>query len=368
MQLDGLQSERFSAALRNAFTLQGLGRMLLYKLNLRLEDYAAAGDAQQMVFELIAYFNRDDRIEALIIAAREAAPNNSQLFAFAQGFGLGSTGSSRQQLERIIEESNSMLDPDLFRAKLGLQEMRVCRVEVTAPVGTIFGTGFLVSPDTLLTNHHVIESMLPAGHSPHDRAPKVNACARFDFKRLHNAQGQVVGRNEGRTCAFAEDWLVDFSPVSRNGSAHEDELDYALIRLSEPAGSDLMDGNANTDKPLRRGFVDIPTAAVHMAQGSSLFILQHPRGEPLRLALETKSVLGLFDNKTRVRYTTNTMQGSSGSPCFTHTWELAAIHHSGDPDFDPAHKPAYNEGTTISAVMEMIRLHGHAADVGARAD
>jgi hypothetical protein len=370
MQIDGRQSDQFSQALRNAFTPAELERLLWYKLNRRLSDFAGQGDAQQVAFQLIDAANRGEWIDQLILAARESAPTNNLLFVFAQQFKLGSTPASRQQLERVIVEANATLNPAEFRALLGALEPRVCRLEIRTGSRLVYSTGFLVGPRVVMTNHHVIADLIPpttAGGT--GNPPSVNALARFDYKRMYDAFGNAVGTHEGRTCKFEDDWLIDYSPSTPTSSQTEaDALDYALIRLAEPVGDDRLDGGAKQETPVRRGFVDMPRAAHDFLPESSLFILQHPRGSPLQLALETKSVLGVFENGARVRYTTNTEPGSSGSPCFTAKWELAALHSSGDPDFDPGHKPTYNEGIPISAILASVRRHGHADAIGLEED
>ena len=109
-------------------------------------------------------------------------------------------------------------------------------------------------------------------------------------------------------------------------------LDYALVRLAEAAGNDSLNGTMGFEVR-RRGWVRIPRERQTYEVGSSIYILQHPSAEPLKL-MDTQSVLGLFEGGARVRYTTNTERGSSGSPCFTPGWVLTALHHSGDPDFE----------------------------------
>ena len=49
---------------------------------------------------------------------------------------------------------------------------------------------------------------------------------------------------------------------------------------------------------------------------------------------ECFSLLSSNANNTRVRYRTNTEEGSSGAPCFDKDWELVALHHSGDPNYE----------------------------------
>jgi V8-like Glu-specific endopeptidase len=68
------------------------------------------------------------------------------------------------------------------------------------------------------------------------------------------------------------------------------------------------------------------------------------------------------ENNTRVRYRTNTEEGSSGSPCFNQDWELVALHHSGDPNFE---RPAtYNEGIPFEAILKRLAAKGAAGEIG----
>lgn len=370
MQLNGSQSERLSECLRNAFTPQTLQRMLLYRLDKQLFNYAAPGDFPQVVFELIEAANREEWVDELIIRAREAVPKNARLLAFTQQFGLASTAASRQELQRIIDETNPLLDVAVFRERLGELEPRVCRLEIASNKGRIYGTGFLLGPSVVITNHHVIEPVLEGeqGRATADgiKAKRGDVTVRFDYKRMLDGSGAVVRKSEGRTYGLATEWLIDSSPNSPPDQlAPHDHLDYALLLLDGAAGDETI-GRGAEPGGVKRGFIPLTADAHTFAQGSSLFILQHPRGAPLKLALETKSVLGLNENGTRIRYTTNTERGSSGSPCFSPDWELIALHHSGDPDFDLAHKPTYNEGIPMSAILTLLSTRGHAKKLGAQ--
>jgi V8-like Glu-specific endopeptidase len=83
-----------------------------------------------------------------------------------------------------------------------------------------------------------------------------------------------------------------------------------------------------------------------------LMIAQHPDGKPLKLAVDTESVIGVNANQTRVRYATNTEPGSSGSPVFDFDWNLVALHHLGDPAYN--HPPAYNQGIPINNIRARL--------------
>jgi V8-like Glu-specific endopeptidase len=59
-----------------------------------------------------------------------------------------------------------------------------------------------------------------------------------------------------------------------------------------------------------------------------------------------------------VTYRTNTLGGSSGSPCFNADLELIALHHGSDPDFHPAHTPEYNEGIPFDTILARLANKG----------
>jgi hypothetical protein len=83
--------------------------------------------------------------------------------------------------------------------------------------------------------------------------------------------------------------------------------------------------------------------------------LQHPDGAPLKIAFGQS--VGLNANETRLRYTVNTVGGSSGSPCLNAQLELVGLHHAGDPNFDPGHQPDYNAAIPIRAITDYLSAH-----------
>ena len=126
-----------------------------------------------------------------------------------------------------------------------------------------------------------------------------------------------------------------------------------MLRLAAPAGREPVGGTAEP-MAAKRGWVEMPKAPHEFAPGSALFIVQHPKGNPLQLALDTEAVIGANANGTRVTYRTNTEPGSSGSPCFNRDWELVALHHLGDPDYSVGHAAAYNQGVPITAIQHLL--------------
>ena len=86
----------------------------------------------------------------------------------------------------------------------------------------------------------------------------------------------------------------------------------------------------------------------------ALYIVQHPLGQPLKLALDTQAVLAVNPGGTRVRYRTNTDHGSSGSPCFDKDWNLVALHHSGSTRVTPT----WNEGIPFPKILGLLEPRG----------
>jgi hypothetical protein len=141
-----------------------------------------------------------------------------------------------------------------------------------------------------------------------------------------------------------------------------DELDYAIVRLQDSPGSTPA-GQRPDPKDSPRGWIKVQKA-VEAPAASPLLIMQHPQAAPLKLALDMSGVIGLNGNSTRLKYTVNTEGGSSGAPCFNANWDLVALHHSGDPNFDPDHKPQYNEGIPIDAILQLLTARGKGSAIG----
>jgi hypothetical protein len=359
MRLTGAQYEQFTDALLDAFPPQRLTEMVRFRLDKNLAAIALGEDQREVVFKLIAAAEAEGWTGRLLLAAREANHGNPLLLAFAQQFGLAPAAPTGRELERLIEATNGFLDVAQWLRRLGEIEAQVCRIEIASGDGTTYGTGFLLAPDAVMTNYHVVQHVIDQeGARPED------VVLRFDHKRL--ADGTAL--NPGREYRLAADWLIDHSPMSavdnqpdpKTDLPRPDELDYALLRVDGTPGHDPVGERPEPGAPGRQ-WIAAPAIPAVFTPGTRLTIVQHPQGEPLKLATDDDAVIGLNANGTRVTYTTNTERGSSGAPCFNASWELVALHHSGDPNFDPAHKPTYNEGIPIAAIVTLLQERGHGA-------
>src|ERR1043166_4975535 len=93
-----------------------------------------------------------------------------------------------------------------------------------------------------------------------------------------------------------------------------DALDYALLRLRGEPGRESIAREGESFGGPQRNWIRMPVNAWDFQPETALYIVQHPQGRPLQLALETQAVISVNTNRTRVRYRTNTEPGSSGSP------------------------------------------------------
>lgn len=229
-------------------------------------------------------------------------------------------------LERYFKEGGVFHEPAGWRATLTLREAAVCRVEID---GHAEGTGFLVAPDLVITNWHVVEDQIKGGK------PWSGVSLRFD----------ELGQMPELVARLGPNALAASSPVhdldGRLGKAAfaaptDSELDYAVLQLSA----------AVRDRPP----IPVPAAAGRPEEKSPLLILQHPLGVPLRLAMNTSSVIAVNARGTRMRHRTSTSPGSSGSPCFDADLRLVALHQGANPRL----VARYNQGIPISAIERAL--------------
>ncbi|WP_375490861.1 effector-associated domain EAD1-containing protein [uncultured Nostoc sp.] len=353
MRLTGQQYKQLTDALIEAFPEQiRLAEILRFRLNKNLNAYAMGNDLKAIVFRLIQSAEAEGWVDELIAGARESNPGNPKLFVLAQELNLATPMPSeliaRGSLERIIKKTNSFLNVNTWRETLGKLEPQVCRIEITKKNNyRSFGTGFLIAPNVVITNYHVIEPVLLQEATPN------NVILRFDYKQV---EGKII--NQGTEYRLmADEWLIDQSLYlsdKENRLPTPDELDYALLRLDGVPGKEAIGTKADPSSP-ERGWIKLTPEIYEFVPDTPLFILQHPQGEPLKLGFDTESIIGINENGTTVKYKTNTEHGSSGSPCFDINWKLVALHHSGDPAYEGA---KYNAATPISAICSRLDRQG----------
>ncbi|HVE71070.1 MAG TPA: trypsin-like peptidase domain-containing protein [Thermoanaerobaculia bacterium] len=348
MHLSGPQLKALRAAVIEAFpSVDDFDQMMKDRLDKTIYDYTAPKKRQHMYAAVLEEANAAEWIAELVSAARAERPQNSALRRVAEELGLATATESDDALQKIIEETNARLDIHTWLARLSAIEPTVCRIVADDPPHSKpLGTGFLVGPSVILTNQHVI-----AGIKDSTRLR-----AQFDHYVLTDGSTQA-----GVFVPMADAWLIDSTPPSAldkvvhpiEQEPAADELDYAFLRLNRPFGNEPV-GPVSPDADVaKRGWVDLMKPAPDPPVNGPAFIVQHPSGGPMKLALSTRAIVGFSPNRRRVRYRTNTLGGSSGSPVFDQEWRILALHHSGDPEW--VKLPEYNEGIPISTITAQLR-------------
>jgi hypothetical protein len=360
--MPGVDFGEFQQALAGAFKEYELEMMVKVRLNENLHAIVGPGPTNWVIFQLLQWAEERGApvVADLARAAYLERPRSPEIRRIYEKFGMAPSvlvqeagasvaGAPRYAtasgLEAIVSPRLKAVDMGVWRDKLARVEGQVCRIEFD---GNARGTGFLVGPDLVLTNYHVLEETIEGKRSA------AQVVCRFDYKVL--ADGT---RSKGVEAHLLDsDWCVDSSRYSQADGRDQpdlkppsaDELDYALARLARPVGSEPIDKNAGSGAP-RRSWIEIPKTQPPLEKGMPLLIAQHPEGTPLKLALDTQGIIGVNENGTRVRYATNTDHGSSGSPCFNMDWVLVALHHVGDPAWG---KPKYNQGIPIGLIRKRL--------------
>jgi Effector-associated domain 1/Trypsin-like peptidase domain len=364
------QRIRLREALNSAYpTWDDLDAMLVERFDQSAHQLSNPKPMPHVIREVILHAESRGRLPKLITAAFLGNPDNELLRELVTSGQLDTATAVRDlidrpggpaqdllphsdvldafhgpELQRVFDVVVGFPDVVLFVTTLLKRAGQVCLIEVAGATSVTWGTGFLVGPDLVLTNHHVLVDVLDGGVSP------TGVRCRFDFRV--RADHTI---DHGVEYGLAADWAVASSPPSTvdtertpSGPPDPDELDYALVRLDGRPGEDHLPGLARRDW---MRLLDEPPA---LRPRLPLLIVQHPAGTPVKFAWNTEGVLGVNANETRVTYRVNTLDGSSGSPCLTLDLELAAVHHAGSPDFGAGR----NEGIPIAAILRHALASG----------
>lgn len=254
------------------------------------------------------------------------------------------------QLEKLTSRGNPFVDVAAFGRVFVRAERCVCQVRCG---DASVGTGFLVGPNLVLTCHHVVSAHLQGSVIADDVE------VRFDFRAgIDGAEPKP-----GAWIGIDAQWSIPSSPhaaadISLQGMPDEDELDYALLRLASPPGTEVPPGHATP-----RGWVDISQDRSLPAAEAPILIAQHPSAEdgtgqmPLVLTFATPGFKEANDNGTRVAYHPSTRPGSSGAPVFGPKGTAIALHHNRgqiDPNAPDLHLD--NRG------IPLAKIRAHLAD------
>lgn len=188
------------------------------------------------------------------------------------------------------------------------------------------GTGFMISPTLLLTNHHVI----PNGEEARRRS------AEFRFERRGTPAVQ---------CAL--------DPETCFVTSGETDLDFTIVALAGGA-----DPGPFTPCVLPDG--DDDDRILDFAN-----VIHHPNGRAKELLIRDNRLVPREKEFARVlHYLAPTDDRSSGAPVFNDEWEVIALHHGRHDSQSDACEAGrvvrlpVNEGTRVPPIIaEVVRQH-----------
>ena len=165
------------------------------------------------------------------------------------------------------------------------------------------GTGFLVSPWLLMTNHHVLDSAETAA----------DTIAWFRYVEDEDGASQPT--------------KVALQPERCFVTSPADDLDFTLVAVAPVA-----------DKPPGEtfGYIAMHGGVGKIVKGQPVNVVQHPQGRHREVTLRNNTFSGPLvdaqgvENPKYLLYDADTEPGSSGAPLLSDSWELIGLHHASE--------------------------------------
>ncbi len=177
-----------------------------------------------------------------------------------------------------------------------------------------WGTGFLIAPDLIMTNHHVFEEHAWANN------------ARLLFK---------------------DELDINYNPIAyKTVSLKPQELFLCNADLDFAVCA--VDGHYADDY----GYIQLDGSTGKVSRHERVNIIQHPQGRRKEVVLQDNKIERV--KKSLLLYKADTQCGSSGSPVFNNGWELVALHHAGGERDATSKAWLNNEGIRISSIVSHL--------------
>ena len=213
-----------------------------------------------------------------------------------------------EKLERLID-SNDLL-PVSFLENGAKKAHCICKITS----GPYVGTGFLIAPDIIMTNNHVVKSAEEAK----------NAFIEFNYELGIDSMPKT-----SESFPLMPDSIFITNP----------DLDFSIIQVNGNPGEKF-------------GWTPLLLDPFTITRHERVYVVQHPRGRRKEIGIHDNRVTRILQHV--INYTTDTEPGSSGSPCFNRNWDLVGIHHSAGQK-GPDGSFIDNEAIKISSIVGYLQ-------------
>ncbi|WP_289061743.1 S8 family serine peptidase [uncultured Zobellia sp.] len=307
--------------------------------------------AEESYSNYASVLNDIDRIKTDITHVRQGKVELSEIQTDTERLSnrISREGTAElQALERINGEAN-------------FQDIRIIQriVELSRAVGRIttnsrlgntgYGTGFLIAPNLILTNNHVLGTADTAR----------NSTIQFNYEL-----DQFGNPNKSESFNLLPDEFFMTSHYKKDAGDPYSGLDFTIVAVEKMSNEGTPISNfpvARLDKKLGK-----------IIDGENCAIVQHPKGDYKKIVMKDIRMLVLKGDF--LIYESDTLPGSSGSMVLgLGTGEVVALHHSAVPrknrhgqwlrkdgsvvqPGDPDNMIDWmgNEGIRISSILNMI--------------
>lgn len=251
------------------------------------------------------------------------------------------TGSPLAALQATVHAlDDPFLNADFVDLYYPRVQRTVCAVALGGHVNELKGTGFLIGPDLVLTNFHVVEDFLKVETTVGGEDKITSTVAGdqlFFFFDYFAAPRPLIPPDNARphasmvVKAVTENWLVrarcllskDGYPPYPEEVLKKKKYDYAVIKLDRPVGN----APSRRSGGALRGWLTLDSDISYFDDvGKRLFVLQHPGGAE---QLWDVGVYAQLDpSETRIWYSVNAERGASGAPAVDKKGRVYALHNA----------------------------------------
>lgn len=320
------------------------------------------GDVETFALKVVRALDDAGRIPNAVALLRQEAHHNSRLTLGLNHIMNGNALGDGAALQALLNDYEPFLSAAEMQELLPRLFRTVCAVALGEPYKTIVGSGFLIGPDLVMTNYHVVVDFLAM-----DLKTKVISATApgdqlfFFFDYLWAPAPSVPPDNSMRTYAYvtaADKWLVharellwkDGQPGA--STTVTSEYDYVVIRLRKPIGA----LPARRSGGAIRGWLSLPKDAIDYLPKRRVLVFQHPERAPQQF--DIGDYVQLDPSLTRARYAVNTAHGSSGGAAVGINGELFALHNAEVTAPVPGASGAQmklNQGVRIDKIADDLR-------------
>ena len=321
----------------------------------------AAGNAvgaDDFVRRIVQVMNEGGKLPEAIRKLREQTIANTRLTVALKRF-LNGEDVSDATLQKILDEYEPFLSSLAIKEHYPKVLRTVCAVALGDPENDIVGSGFLIGPDLVMTNYHVLETFLdidPATNKVRANGPGDQIFFFFDYLSTPTPDVPPLALENVQVVTAAQDWLVHGRDKLQGDGTKEvkallnREYDYVVVRLAKRIGA-LSPQKGGGGK---RGWLELTTKQIDPLAKQRILVFQHPQKAPQQW--DIGDFVQLDQSESRVWYSVSTAHGSSGGAAVDSQGRLYALHNAevkDAPGLLPGAK--VNQGVRIDKIVEDLQ-------------